>query len=194
MKFDRTLLRPDELDSRSNPKWFKSWDVLDKYYTDKAELSSQLVINKLAPSFAELGVRNGYCAWAFLKANPRAAYSGYELTSDALSINKALQDRFPRAKVNIYGWDVTGLKTLAGVYDFVHINGTDTSLDAKVHELELAMNCVLPSGHLVVNDYLYKHNGHIKEAVIKFTDMHKKRIKCVTLNRSLRGEALIQLV
>lgn len=193
MKFDRTLLRPEELDNRGNPKWFRSWDELEQYYTDKAELSSSLIINKLAPSIGELGVRNGYCAWAFLKANPRATYAGYELSSDVLSINKALQDRFPRAKVSVYGWDVSGLKTLSGMFDFVHVNGANTSFNAKYHELELAANCVLPGGHIVVNDYLYKHNGQIKDAIQAFTENYKKSIHCLTLNRSIRGECLITM-
>lgn len=194
MKFDRTLVKPTELDSRSNPKWFKSWDELDKYYTEKAELSSKLIINKLAPSFAELGVRGGGTAWAFLKANPRASYSGYELSPDVLATSKALQDRFPRAKVSVYGWDVSELKTLAGVYDFVHVNGADTSFNAKYHELELAMSCLLPGGNIVVNDYLYKHNGKIRDAVQAFTANHKKSINYLTLNKSVRGECLITML
>lgn len=193
MKFDRTLLKPEELDNRGNPKWFKSWDELDKYYDNKAWLSSNLIINKLAPSIGELGVRNGYCAWAFLKANPRATYAGYELSRDALSINKALQDRFPRAKVAVYGWDISGLKTLSGMYDFIHVNGADNSFAAKYHELELAMNCLLPGGNIVVNDYLYKHNGQIEEAVAKFIENHKDKILGMATNKSLRGEYLIKI-
>lgn len=193
MKLDRTLLQTDQINNRGQPKWFDSWDQMDRYYTEKSVLATKLLHNKLEPRIGETGVRGGYCAWTFLKANPRASYTGYELTNDVMAIQTRLRDRFPRAKINVFARELSHIADIGSNLDFVHVNGVDNSFDAKYHELTLAANSLSSGGVIVVNDFTYKHRGYTQQATEKFIDVFKHHISNTESTKSLRGELLIFL-
>jgi len=147
---------------------------------------------------AEIGVRYGYSAFAFLCASPAASYTGYDLIDGGHGgvrkdtfprVRRLLADSFPDAKIELLHSDTRALDSLGGPYDFFHVDG-DHSIHAVVHDIEIAFESLTPAGVILIDDYEYI-NG-VKVATDRFISANRPRIEQFGSIESLRGEMLIR--
>jgi len=164
------------------------------YYRTKYELAK-----RCAPrDICEIGVRWGYSAWAFLAAAPEASYSGFDRQAGTHGgvkgvntfgyVETLLQRDFSGVCVCLHEADTRQCRTLAGFYDFIHIDG-DHSEDGCRHDLELALKACHAGGSILVDDYDYI--AGVRRAVDGFVACHADRFSSQLHVPGLRGEYLI---
>lgn len=151
-QFDRSIILDKDKD------WFTK--ICDQY-------SVKYVVSKMAQPkrIAEIGVRAGYSAWAFLKACPSSIYYGFDDCSDennpdwklgfnALTHTESmLSDKFPESIVTMKNVNTQSVSDL-GVndIDLFHVDG-DHSYHGCLHDLFLARQALSENGIILIDDY-----------------------------------------
>lgn len=147
---------------------------------------------------AEIGVRYGYSAFAFLFAVTEASYTGYDLIGGGhggvkgdtfVKVEKLLETNFPKAEIKLIHADTRTLDNLGGPYDFIHIDGNH-SIIAVLHDLEIALESLSPGGIILVDDYEYISG--VRVATDRFILRNRQRIEQFYTIKSLRGEMIIR--
>ncbi len=165
------------------------------YYRGKYEIALETGPARIA----EIGVRYGYSAFAFLSANPQAHYTGYDLHAGThggarantfVYVDDMLTKHFPEARIELIFQDTREMNSLGGTYDFIHIDG-DHSEPGCYHDLALAIAACRPGGRILIDDYTYKKG--VNAAVDRFTAEHADRIAGQELRPSIRGEYIIDI-
>lgn len=169
-------------------------DKFYEYYRVKYGIAAELKPDRIA----EIGVRYGYSACAFLSAMPEAAYTGFDkiggghggVAGDTFEfVRPLLSGRFPSAQIDLIHADSQTLDSLGGPYDLIHIDGDHTERGCS-HDLRLAFDATAAGGSILVDDYDYI--AGVSEAVDKFVDQNAAAISRHYYRRSLRGEYIIE--
>lgn len=166
------------------------------YYKTKYEIAL-----KYRPSrIAEIGVRLGYSAFAFLWACPWfAVYTGFDIIKGSHGgvegdnfpfVKKMLGRHFESARINLIHGDTQLLKGLGADYDFIHIDG-DHSYKGCMHDLEIAKASLRQGGIILIDDYDYVKT--VKKATGDFLIKYDDEIKSSEFYKSIRGECVIGL-
>ena len=149
-------------------------------------------------SIAEIGVRWGYSAFAFLCAEPSASYTGWDLiggghggvAADTFGrVAELLKSNFPDAGIELIHADTRQLESLGGPYDFIHVDGNHSSV-AAIGDMELAFKSLSPGGVMLVDDYEYI--AGVKIAADRFILNNREKIEQFYTVESLRGEMVIR--
>jgi len=149
-------------------------------------------------SIAEIGVRWGYSAFAFLCAAPGASYTGFDLIGGGHGgvaddtfprVAELLEQNFPGSKIDLIHADTRTLESLGGSFDFIHVDGNH-SIMAVAHDLKIAFESLSPGGVLLVDDYDYI--GGVKVATNGFVLGKRDKIEQFYTVESLRGEMVIR--
>jgi hypothetical protein len=165
-----------------------------QYYNAKFQIANFIKPHRIA----EIGVRYGYSAYAFLSAVPEASYTGYDLVGGGHGgvavdtfehVRKILGRDFPRAQVALIHADSQKLESLDGLFDFVHVDGNHSEAGC-LHDCRLAIEALAPGGYILVDDYEYI--AGVKAAVGEFLGEQNGAIERSFPYPSLRGEYVIQ--
>jgi predicted O-methyltransferase YrrM len=165
-----------------------------QYYNVKFQIANFTKPKRIA----EIGVRYGYSAYAFLSAVPDASYTGYDLLGGGHGgvavdtfghVRKILGRDFPNAQVALIHADSQKLESLDGCFDFVHVDGNHSAAGC-LHDCRLAIEALAPGGYILVDDYVYISG--VNDAVHKFIDEQNGSIERSFPYPSLRGEYVIQ--
>ena len=151
-EFDRSIIIEKDRD------WFTK--ICDKYSVKYAV--AKMVKPKI---IAEIGVRAGYSAWAFLKACPSSIYYGFDDCSDEnnpewkLGFNalvhteSMLSDKFQESIVTMKNINTQSVSDLGiNDVDLFHVDG-DHSYHGCMHDLYLAMWSLSENGVILIDDY-----------------------------------------
>lgn len=143
---------------------------------------------------AEIGVRAGYSAAAFLAAGA-LSYTGFDLgdrggwggcPGAVAHARRMLPAKFPGVRIAIHACDTQRLAELpVKNVDLIHVDGSH-ACDECLHDLELALAC-RPKWILI--DDVTHHAGTVGRAVAVFLQRHRPRH--VMLD-TVRGDCLIQ--
>jgi hypothetical protein len=183
-------------------KWLSWWDELvqrwhpsdpdrpteefRRYYQVKYDIAARLQPRRIA----EIGVRAGYSAFAFLCAVPQASYVG--LDAD-LPVHGGIPGFLGHARRILQGSDATFLHTngrqlesLPGRFDLVHVDG-DHSYLGCLHDLRLSARA---ARHILVDDYdsLPEVRQACRAFLVEYPD-----IKAKYIDDGLRGNLLLTL-
>lgn len=164
------------------------------YYRGKYE-----ICKTVAPArIAEIGVRYGYSAFAFLAACPQAQYTGYDIEAGCYGGVKAntfvyvadlLRHHYPDAQIELIYQDSRGINSIGGPYDFIHVDANHREQACR-HDMDLAMAACLPGGVILIDDYTYI--AGVARAVDKFVVDKGPAIERHYSRPSLRGEYIIE--
>lgn len=174
------------------PRYFKQGYY--EYYLQK-----YLLARHFAPtSICEIGVRWGYSAFAFLSANPQAAYHGYDLqsadhggvaTPTFERVAELLTEYFPDARITLTRADTRQLTVLDGWHDFIHVDANHRE-DACYHDIQLAWYTCMPDGVILIDDDI-KIAG-VRRAAERFVTTYVTPIAYWFRQPSLTGEFVIR--
>lgn len=163
------------------------------YYFEK-----YLIANAFCPmAIAEIGVRWGYSAYSFLRAAPRADYTGFDIINGGhggakqdtfARVHLMLSQHFPCAGITLKHADTQKLNSLGDTYDFVHVDGDHTEAGC-LHDIKLAFEACVGGGVVLVDDYT--NIDGVKRAADKFVKDNDNNIKQCHLIPSVTGEFLI---
>jgi len=150
-------------------------------------------------TIAEIGVRWGYSAWSFLRACPRAEYTGFDFQrgthGGVKGVNtfdwctEILGRDYPAADVELCLADTQTLTSLGGPYDLIHVDGDHNERGCR-HDLELAWGATAPGGVILVDDYDYIPG--VRGAVKDFCRGLSRNEAGQMAVPSLRGDYLIR--
>jgi hypothetical protein len=157
-----------------------------RHYQVKHDIAARLRPRRIA----EIGVRAGYAAFAFLSALPRAQYVG--LDAD-LPAHGGIPGFFGHARTVLDGFDATlvhadtrRFDALPGRFDLVHVDG-DHSYDGCLHDLALAARA---APHVLVDDY--DSLPEVRQACHAFLAAHPGT-RAEYIDDGLRGNLLINV-
>lgn len=157
-----------------------------RYYQVKHEVAARLRPGRIA----EIGVRAGYSAFAFLTAVPQAAYVGLDADLPAHGGVPGFMDH---ARAMLRGFNATltradtrTLASLPGRFDLVHVDG-DHSHAGCLHDLELAARA---APQVLVDDYDFIPD--VRRACHDFLAAHPG-ISAEYLDDGLRGNLLLTI-
>lgn len=178
-----------------NPKFGNA--EFHAYYLAKHEIARAV----RPTAIAEIGVRYGYSAWAFLQAAPTASFTGFDRQAgthggvkgvDTFPAVEALLERdFPEASLSLLTFDTQQLEALpGGPFDFIHVDG-DHSEGGCYHDLELALAASVPGGTILVDDYDYI--AGVRRAVDRFRTDHAEQFRASRYVKTLRGDIVLTL-
>jgi predicted O-methyltransferase YrrM len=143
---------------------------------------------------AEIGVRAGYSAWAFLQACPNAKYIGIDADNGthggsggedgsfnnwARKILEPYQCEF--LKIDTQKTDDLNVHNV----DMFHVDG-DHTVEGVQHDLDLALKSLNDGGIIIVDDIDYIPS--VKEGTHKWINKTQLKFKYI---KSLRGEYVI---
>ncbi len=173
-------------------------DNFYKYYTIK-----NTIVKKYKPStIAEIGVRYGYSAHAFLYNNNIKRYIGVDypgaghggVSEDTFPyVDTLLTYFFPDTEIILIERDSQTIDRLPNNYkvDFFHIDGNHY-YNGCLHDLYLAMNSLNENGIILVDDYIFINE--VKQACNDFVEKEKDFVKNIEIIDSYRGEFIIKLI
>jgi|GEM_PF-3539141 len=184
-EFPRTAIAPKDANG------FKRWD--SGLYREQYQIKHDIALELNPKSILEIGVRAGYSAFAFLSACPTARYVGLDAENNkhggqggpwtpwAVEILKPYD-----ARIEI--GDTQKMTELArfGGFELIHVDGDHTTAGC-LHDLEMALEVLLPGGAILVDDYRYI--GSVRKAVDAFA---KESGMEMELRDSPRGEAILR--
>lgn len=185
IKLDRTLIPPSDMDAaKGRPKWFRSWESFDKYYSDKADL-----IKELKPNVCmSLGVRGGLLGWIYQKTVRGGSLILVDET-DTLAVKTAdYAERFPFSATEFHqgvGFPYVHADTVLFNPAFKDQNKLRTWLDYAAD---------IAAYNIVVCDYNYRHSTDLRAVVTSFLEDNKDRIKSSTVVPNYYGDMVINLV
>lgn len=152
-EFDRSIICPQ--DPTATPERIAEYEGIYHQKYDIAKRVNPKVI-------AEIGVRAGYSAWAFLTACPEAEYHGFDADNCTHGgqggpwtwwAKKILGER--GFNVHIYApQDTQKMDILPVCADFYHIDGDHTA-QGVYHDLCICMKSAHRGSVLLVDDYDY---------------------------------------
>ena len=186
--FDNKIICPeDPTSTKERVEQYK------EYYKIKYELCK----NQNPKIIAEIGVRAGYSAWAFLQACPEAKYIGFDANNGTHGGKGGEDGKFAKWTVKIlkdYDIDLIEIDTQKindlniNNVDFFHVDG-DHSIVGVQHDLDLAFKALSDTGLIVIDDITYL--PEVRSGVFMWI---KKMANTITSEfvGSLRGEMLIR--
>jgi len=167
-------------------------------YMDYYPIKSMIAYLCQPQKIAEIGVRCGYSAWAFLQACPAATYAGFDAENGTHGgkggetgkygewAKKLIGDRGTYAVLDTQTVDI-----LPGApYDFVHVDGDHTT-KGTIHDVDVALRSVNIGGYVLVDDYDFI--PEVREGVNSFFGFCQDLIDAIYF-KSLRGEYLFRKV
>lgn len=187
--FDDSIICPD--DPTATPGRINQYRDYYKVKYDICEEQNPLTI-------AEIGVRAGYSAWAFLQACPNAKYIGIDANNGRHGGAGGEDGKFMRwaekilsdYQVEFIEMNTQSANDLSGVVcnvDLFHIDG-DHSTKGVYHDLTLAANVLSETGVIVVDDIDYINGVKVgADSWLKDNPTYTVEYK-----KSLRGEYLIR--
>jgi predicted O-methyltransferase YrrM len=164
-----------------------------EYYKVKYDLCKQQNPKKIA----EIGVRAGYSAWAFLQACPNAKYIGFDANNGKHGGQGGQDGSFKKWAEKIiadYDAEILELDTQKvdeleiDNVDFFHVDG-DHSTKGVQHDLDLAFRTLSDTGIIVVDDITYIKE--VKRGVVNWLNKMSNLVKSEFIE-SLRGEMVIR--
>ena len=189
-KFDKSIISP-----RAPTATTKRIQEYKDYYKIKYDICKKQNPKKIA----EIGIRCGYSAWAFLQACPQATYFGYDANNGTHG-GKGGEDG------SFYRWAAEILKDYSVIFhevdtqlvsdlylrdiDFFHVDG-DHSVKGVRHDLDLAFRAINDNGLILIDDYTYIQT--VEDGVDGWILNNSKYID-VSFIPSLRGETLIRKI
>jgi hypothetical protein len=163
---------------------YRPTEEFRRHYQVKYDLALRLRPRRIA----EIGVRAGYAAFAFLSAVGEACYLG--LDAD-LPIHGGIPGFFSYARTVLAEFDATLLhmdtrrmEALPGRFDLVHVDG-DHSYAGCLHDLGLAARA---ANHVLVDDY--DSLAEVRQACRTFLVEHHD-ISAEYIDDGLRGNLLL---
>ena len=163
-------------------------------YREKRAIALDLVPS--AQLIAEIGVRTGYAAHAFLSGEPAKLYVGYdrftaygEWRGGWDNVDKILHRDFPNTHVTLVQVDTQkmafiGLRNV----DLFHIDG-DHEHDGCLHDMQIAWPTIRKGGVLLVDDYDLIPG--VRSAVQRFIYYTGKAIEKYSYVHTFRGDMAI---
>jgi len=186
-EFDKEIICPTDPTATS-----ERIEEYKEYYSIKYNICKE----QNPEYIAEIGIRAGYSAWAFLQACPNAKYIGFDANNGTHG-GKGGEDGsfFKWAHELLKGYNYIlqeldtqivsnlGLKDI----DFFHVDGDHTK-EGVYHDLDLAFKAVKKYGLILVDDYDYLHP--VRVGVNTWLKENEQHID-YEFRKSLRGEVLI---
>lgn len=157
------------------------------------------IASRFKPSrIAEIGVRLGYSAHAFLSAaGPDATYTGHDVVNGGhggtniagLEYAEAILRRdFPTAGITLVKVNTQTVMDLGLTdFDFFHVDGDHTTAGA-LHDMVLAWEVIRSGGVMLVDDY--DHLVEVRVAVDKFTVDFASQYQSREYIKTFRGDVL----
>lgn len=164
-----------------------------EYYKTKYEIAKRFHPEHIA----EIGVRWGYSAYAFLCACPVSSYSGFDMISGGHGgvkddtfdyVKQLLENSFSESLIKLFHIDTRKLDILGTGFDFIHIDGNHTESGAY-HDMEISFKSLNSGGVLLVDDFTYI--AGVARAVRQFVKDYNSYIKSTEEIESIRGEYII---
>lgn len=186
-KFDESIICPD--DPTASPGRIRQYH---DYYSIKYEICKSAEPKRIA----EIGVRAGYSAWAFLQAAPEATYYGFDANNGKHGGQGGQGGCFWKWAKNIlqpYNVFLVEMNTqqverlpVADI-DFFHVDGDHSEAGVK-HDLDLAWASLSRYGVILIDDIDYVMS--VKVGASSWIQNKGKQVACMYYE-SLRGEAVI---
>lgn len=186
--FDRGIICPQ--DPTATEQRIKEYE---KYYAIKYDICKEINPSRIA----EIGVRAGYSAWAFLQACPTAEYYGLDANNGTHGGQGGQDGKFAKwAKKLLENYDTKFIDIdtqkassldLRNI-DLFHIDGDHTS-KGVMHDLDLAIESISDKGFILVDDITFLDS--VKSGVEEWLKRNKDRVN-YEYRESLRGECLIE--
>lgn len=190
--FPKSIVCPDDKNFKKN--FQAQLEYFTTYYREKFE-----VCKRVRPkSIAEIGVRAGYSAWAFLQAAPEASYIGYDLNQGTHGGRGGKGGiYFDWAKQILSDYDATLIeadtqrlnKLSIQPVDFFHVDGAH-GINETSHDLTLAFDSTVNGGHILVDDSSNKSLPGVRQACERFLAEHNLVVEW--LQAADVGHCLIQ--
>jgi predicted O-methyltransferase YrrM len=147
---------------------------------------------------AEIGVRLGYSAHAFLHGAPGASYTGFDIVGGDHGGTKVagleypetiLKRDFPKSEVKLVKLNTQSVNDIGlSDVDFFHVDG-DHSTAGATHDMELAWKSLRPGGVMVVDDYDWLPK--VKVAVDGFIAAHQIGMERCEYRKTFRGDMVM---
>ena len=147
---------------------------------------------------AEIGVRLGYSAYAFLAACPQAIYHGYDVwggdhggtkIAGAEYVTWMLACNCKEANVTLHTANTQQLNSLdLHEVDFFHVDG-DHSQQGALHDMEVVWPTIKPGGVMIIDDYDFI--VPVRGAVDQFIKSNSESIKSHEYFKTFRGDMVI---
>jgi len=166
-----------------------------RYAREKYSLVRQFKPVKIA----EIGVRLGYSAYAFLCGSPAgASYTGFDIVGGDHGGTKVagleypekiLRRDFPQSEVKLVKMDTQKVDDLGlESVDFFHVDG-DHSTAGALHDMGLAWKAICSGGVMVVDDYDFL--PAVRAAVDNFVEAHRGEIGLCEHRQTFRGDMIM---
>lgn len=182
LKLDRTIISAHDRDNHGAPKWFKSWEDMDKYYNDK----SAIILATKPASCNNIGMRCGYLGWTYLKTIKNGHLHITDNTYNLAVRERDFADRFPFGTVEFH---------LAPELPCIEVDMTlfnpETKDPARLRGL-LDYSLETTKRTIVICDFNYRHNKDLRNAVSPFLEDNKDRIKSSTVVSNYYGDLVIE--
>jgi hypothetical protein len=157
-----------------------------RHYQVKHEVATRLRPQRIA----EIGVRAGYSAFAFLSAVPQASYVGLDADRGEYGGVIGYVDHTRQSlrgfRVTLMRADTQQLHALPGRFDLVHVDG-DHSRAGCLHDLGLAARA---ASHVLVDDYDFL--PEVRRACHDFLAAHPS-VTAEYIDDGLRGNLLLTI-
>lgn len=182
LKLDRTIISMNDRDAHGAPKWFKSWEDMDKYYNDK----SAIILAAKPQSCCNIGMRCGYLGWTYLKTIRNGELHIVDTVYSLAVKEKDFADRFPFGRLEFH---------LSDRLPYLQVDMTLFNPETKdQHRLRalLDYSIEITKKTLVICDFNYRHNRELRNAVSSFLEDNKDRIKSSTVVPNYYGDLVIE--
>lgn len=187
-KFDENIICLDDPTATT-----KRIEQYKKYYKVKYDICKKQKPKRIA----EIGVRAGYSAWAFLQACPMAEYIGIDAdngTHGGQGGESGVFSEWAAYILKDYNFEQIRLDTQTvsnlNIFniDLFHVDGDHTAAGVQ-HDLDLAFMSINVNGLILVDDITYIDSVRI--GVSKWIKRMENKISLEFIS-SLRGEMLIR--
>jgi len=172
----------------------------NEYYYNKYQMCKEFNPTKIA----EIGVRTGYSAWAFLQACPNATYLGIDANNGMHGGEGGEDGNYLKwAKRILQGYDVhlfeadtqkyRSLLNLSKKFhgiDFFHVDG-DHTINGVMHDLDLAYRATKNNGIILIDDIAFILP--VRSGVARWIAEHEGVVK-YEYRESMRGEMLLHKI
>jgi len=150
---------------------------------------------------AEIGVRYGYSAYAFLSACPKAFYHGFDLTTGNRAsggvrgtdgfpyVFETVKKNFPEATINLCHMNSQNVLSFLGLptVDLFHVDGNHTVYGC-FHDLVVALYAVRKGGVVLVDD---QTNPQVRKGTEMFCDIFHYNIESAEWRDTVKGDCII---
>jgi predicted O-methyltransferase YrrM len=164
-------------------------------YMEKREIAMNFASN--AKVIAEIGVRAGYSAHAFLSGvkSPKA-YVGYDLFKEYSgwkrgkeNVEMIIRRDFPEVFTCIVQSDSTKVDFIGlNDVDLFHVDG-DHTFAGCYRDMSIVWPIVAKGGVMLVDDY--DHVAEVKTAIDKFVNERRTEMSLCAYKKTLRGDMIM---